>query len=57
MKNGTAKITRTADGLIILRWMSLGSDLIGEQLFGDHNKGWNAALRFCRERALRVIEA
>jgi hypothetical protein len=54
---GTAKITRTAAGQITLTYMNHGSFLLGEQLFGDHGKGWNAALRFCRERGLRVVEA
>jgi len=48
---GTAKITRR-DGLFILNWMNQGSFLIGEQMFGNINP----ALRFCRERGLRVIE-
>jgi len=47
---GTAKITRR-DGLFILNWMNQGSFLIGEQMFGNINP----ALRFCRERGLRVI--
>ena len=51
---GTAKITHR-DGLVIVQYMNQGSFLKGEQMFGDCNKGWNAAFRFCRERALRVI--
>jgi len=47
---GTAKITRR-DGLFILNWMNQSSFLVGEQMFGNINP----ALRFCRERGLRVI--
>jgi hypothetical protein len=54
---GTAKIARSKSGQITLTWMNHGSFLVGEQTFGDHSNGWNAALRFCRERGLRVIEA
>lgn len=57
LKNGDAKINRIDGGFIRLSWMGLGSDLIGEQVFGDHSKGWNAALRYCRLNALRVVEA
>jgi hypothetical protein len=50
---GTAKIAQTANGLIVLTYMNHGSFLVGEQTFGNINP----ALRFCRERGLRVIEA
>jgi hypothetical protein len=53
---GTAKIT-TRDGLIVVKWMNTGSFLVGEQLFGNHRLGANAAMKFCRERGLRVLEA
>lgn len=53
---GTAKITETKDGMIILNWMNQGSFLVGEQTFGNTRVGVTAALRFCRERGLRVIE-
>lgn len=46
---GTAKITRTDAGFE-LRFMNIGSFLIGEQFFGN----FQAALRFCRERRLSV---
>jgi hypothetical protein len=49
---GTARITETANGAFILNWMNHGSFLVGEQIFGNINP----ALRFCRERDLRVIE-
>lgn len=49
LKEQTAKITRR-DGLWIVNWKNLGSNLIGEQLFGNIN----GALRFCRLRALSV---
>jgi len=51
---GTAKITNR-DGLVIVNWMGMGSFTVGEQVFGNSNKGWNAAFRFCRERGLPVI--
>lgn len=51
---GTAQII-TRDGLIVVRFMNLGSFLVGEQLFGDCREGARAALRFVRERGFRVI--
>jgi hypothetical protein len=55
MTLGTAKIEAT-NGLITLSYMPIGNFTIGQQLFGDHREGWNAALRFCRENGLRVLE-
>lgn len=52
---GTASILSQGD-LIVVRWMGLGSFLVGEQLFGNGRAGANAALRFIRERGLRVVE-
>ena len=52
---GTAKIANR-DGMIVVNWMNAGSFIVGEQLFENHRAGANAALRFCRERGLRVIE-
>lgn len=54
MTLGTAKIEAAA-GTITLRFMAVGSFLVGEQTFGDTRQGWNAALRFCRERGLQVV--
>ena len=51
---GTAKITHR-DGLVIVEYLNQGSFRKGEQMFGASNKGWNAAFRFCRERAFRVV--
>ena len=51
---GTAQITE-ANGLVTLLYMGHGSFLVGEQTYGNSRQGWNAALRFCRERGLRVI--
>lgn len=48
---GTAKITRRGN-FFILSWMNQGSFIVGEQMFGNINP----ALRFCRERGLKVIE-
>ncbi len=48
---GTAHLIRTGT-TFELRYMNVGSFLIGEQTFGNVN----SALRFCRERGLRVIE-
>lgn len=48
---GTAKVLTTADGFLV-QFMNTGSFLIGEQIYGHAG----AALRFCRERNLRVIE-
>lgn len=53
MTNGTAQITQT-DDMITLNYMTQGSFLVGTQVFGNSRQGWNAALRFCRERGLRV---
>lgn len=53
-KLGTAKITQ-ANGTTTVEFMGHGSFLVGRQIFGDCNKGFNAALRFCRERSLSVI--
>ena len=50
MTLNTAKI-ENRDGLWIVNWMNSGSFLIGEQMFGNVN----AALRFCRLRALPVV--
>jgi hypothetical protein len=50
MTLGTAKIEETA-GLVTVTYMNQGSFLTGRQDFGN----WNAALRFCRLRALRVV--
>ena len=54
MQLGTAKITHR-NGLVIVEYMNQGSFRRGEQMFGDSNKGWNAAFRFCRTHALSVI--
>lgn len=51
---GTAQIT-SRPGLVTVRYMNIGSFLVGEQTFGDSRLGWNAALRFCRENGLRVL--
>lgn len=51
---GTAKITK-ANGTTTVEFMGHGSFLVGRQIFGDCNKGFNAALRFCRIRGLAVI--
>jgi hypothetical protein len=51
---GTAKITHQ-NGLVTVRFMRDGAFTVGTQLFGDCNKGWNAAFRFCRVNALRVL--
>lgn len=48
---GTAQIYRTKSGFA-LRYMNHASFLVGEQRFSDAN----SALRFCRQRDLRVIE-
>ena len=53
MTLGTAQIT-SRPGQVTVRYMNSGSFLVGEQTFGDSREGWNAALRFCRERGLRV---
>ena len=50
---GTAKITERGPQ-IELEYMNIGSFLIGRQIFGNHRLGWNAALRFCRERGLQI---
>jgi hypothetical protein len=49
---GTASVTTTADRFFMVRWMNEGSFLVGEQIFSQAS----AALRFVRERGLRVIE-
>lgn len=52
---GTAKITTSHFGFVVVEFMRDGSFTKGTQYFGNNNAGWNAAFRFCRERALRVI--
>ncbi len=47
---GTAQIINTAPGITV-RYMNRGSFLVGEQTFGNRD----AAIRFCRERGLRVL--
>ncbi len=55
---GTAQITQNeALGTITVRYMNMGSFLVGLQVFGNSRQGANAALKFCRLNALRVIEA
>lgn len=49
---GTAKLSQAASGAVTVNFMTHGSFLVGEQFFGNINP----ALRFCRERNLRVIE-
>lgn len=46
---GTANVTNR-NGLWIVTYTNIGSFLKGEQMFG----GINPALRFCRERKLKV---
>lgn len=53
MQLGTAQIT-SRQGLVTVTFTRMGSFLQGTQLFGDGNKGFNAALRFCRLNALAV---
>lgn len=50
MTLGQAKI-ENRNGLWIVNFMNIGSFVVGEQMFGNIN----AALRFCRLRALRVV--
>lgn len=52
---GAAKIIGS-EGRITVTFMNTGSFIVGEQIFGDSREGANAALRFVRERGLRVIE-
>ena len=53
---GTAQITQNDEqGTITVRYMMMGSFVVGEQMFGNSRHGANAALRFCRINALRVI--
>jgi hypothetical protein len=53
---GTAQITQNdAEGTITVRFMNMGSFLVGEQMFGNSRQGATAALRFIRERGFRVI--
>jgi hypothetical protein len=54
MPFNTAKITE-ANGLVTVRFTRGGSFTVGTQTFGNSNKGWNAAFRFCRLNGLRVI--
>lgn len=49
---GTAAVTKLETGAFEVRWMNIGSFLVGEQTFGSINH----ALRFVRERGLRCIE-
>lgn len=51
---GTAQIT-SRNGVVTIRYMNVGSFLVGERTYGDCREGWNAALRFCRENGLRVL--
>ena len=51
---GTATL-QEHNGLVVLRYMSMGSFLVGERLYGTSRQGWTAALRFCRENGLRVL--
>lgn len=53
---GTAQITENdVEGTITVQFMSAGSFLVGEQMFGNSRQGATAALRFCRTNALRVL--
>ena len=53
---GTAQLTQNDEqGTITVRYMNMGSFVVGEQMFGNSRQGANAALRFCRMNALRVV--
>lgn len=52
---GTAKIIASGE-IITVTYMNEGSFLVGEQVFGNQKAGATAAMRFCHERGLRVIE-
>ena len=53
---GTAQITQNDEaGTITVRFMNMGSFVVGEQMFGNSRQGANAALKFCRVNALRVL--
>ena len=55
---GTATLTQNeAAGTITVRYMDMGSFIVGQRVFGNSRQGANAALKFCRMKALRVIEA
>lgn len=53
MQIGTAQITTTQTEVVVT-FTNMGSFLKGRQVFGNTNKGFNAALRFCRLNALTV---
>jgi hypothetical protein len=57
MAYGTATIHNDeANGIYIVRFRaSPGSDLIGQQLFGNSNAGFRAALRFLTERGITTV--
>jgi hypothetical protein len=38
------------------RTLKSNLEFIGQQLFGNSNDGFRAALRFCRKRNLQVME-
>jgi hypothetical protein len=53
---GTAQITQNDEqGTITVRFMGFGNFTVGEQMFGNSRAGAIAALRFIRERGLKVI--
>jgi hypothetical protein len=51
---GTAEITEITEtnGAVFVRFMRQGSFLLGEQTFQNRQ----AALRFCRDRGLRIVK-
>lgn len=54
LTNGTAKITE-ANGQIIVSFIRSTSFSVGQQIFGNGHRGFNAALRFIRENNLRFV--
>lgn len=57
MTHGTATIHNDeANGVYIVRFRaSSGSCLIGQQLFGNSNAGFRAALRFLSDRGITTV--
>lgn len=57
MAYGTATIKNDEElGLYVVRFrISVGSDLIGQQLFGNSNAGFRAALSFLSDRGITTV--
>jgi hypothetical protein len=57
MAHGTATIINDeASGIYVLTFKGQTSSLVGRQVFGNSSAGFRAALDFCYERGLSLVD-